>query len=102
MDAGFRVHPGAAPTDEAYAGVLAVMWAGKQILGDAMKIIPVPSSSLFKTLGTEAEPHDSDHIINGDGTTPYLTSLGLTGLPVNPAEGSGVNGTSCRWPTPTA
>jgi len=28
------------PTDEAYAGVLAVMWAGKQILSDSMKIFP--------------------------------------------------------------
>lgn len=85
----FEFTAGAAPTDEAYAGVLAVMWAGKQVLGDSMKIIPVPSSSLFKTLGTETQPYDSQHIIGGDGTTPYLTSLGLTGLPANPAQDSG-------------
>lgn len=80
----FEFTPDVAPTDEAYAGVLAVMWAGRQILGTSMPILPVPSSSLFKTLGG----YNADHIINGDGTTPYLASLGLTGLPVNPAPGS--------------
>ena len=77
-------------TDKVYAGVLAVMWAGKQLLGNSMKIYPVPSSSLFKTLGSATlGAYVSDHIIHGDGTTPYLASLGLTGLPVNPATGSG-------------
>ena len=76
-------------TDGAYAGVLAVMWAGRQLLGDAVKIYPVPASSLFKTLGSATMgAYDSGHIINGDGTTAYLASLGLTGLPVNPAAGS--------------
>lgn len=85
----FEFTPGKAPTDDVYAGVLAVMWAGRQVLGDSMKILPVPSSSLFKTLGSETDgAYNSDHIIHGDGTTPYLTSLGLTGLPSNPAEGS--------------
>ena len=85
----FEFAPGLTPTDGAYAGVLAVMWAGKQILGDAVKIYPVPSSSLFKTLGSATMgAYDSGHIINGDGTTAYLASLGLTGLPVNPAAGS--------------
>ncbi|MDQ1250068.1 MAG: hypothetical protein QG597_4446 [Actinomycetota bacterium] len=86
----FEFAPGHTSTDGAYAGVLAVMWAGKQILGDSMKILPVPSSSLFKTLGSPTEgAYNSDHIINGDGATPYLASLGLTGLPTNPAAGTG-------------
>jgi len=86
----FEFAPNRTSTDGAYAGVLAVMWAGKQILGDAMKIYPVPSSSLFKTLGSETQgAYDSSHLVNGDGTTPYLTSLGLTDLPENPAAGSG-------------
>lgn len=81
----FEFNPGATSADGAYAGVLAVMWAGKQILGESMQILPVPSSSIFKTLGS----YSAAHIISGDGTTPYLTSLGLTGLPPNPAAGSG-------------
>lgn len=86
----FEFTPGRAPTDEAYAGVLAVMWAGKQILGDSMMILPVPSSSLFKTLGSvTGGAYNAETIIRGDGTTPYLTSLGLTGLPANPAPDSG-------------
>ena len=50
----------------------------------------MPSSSLFKTLGSATDgPYDADHIINGDGTTPYPASLGLTTLPTtNPAAGS--------------
>ncbi len=85
----FEFTRNATPTDEAYAGVLAVMWAGKQILGDSMKIFPVPSSSLFKTLGSAAQgAYNSSHIIDGDGTTPYLASLGLIDLPTNPAPDS--------------
>jgi hypothetical protein len=85
----FEFAPDKAPTDEAYAGVLAVMWAGRQILGDSMKIYPVPSSSLFKTLGSDTQgAYNSDHLIHGDGDTPYLASLGLVGLPTNPAPGS--------------
>lgn len=86
----FEFTPGKTSTDGAYAGVLAVMWAGKQILGDAVKIYPVPASSIFKTLGSDTQgAYNSAHIISGDGTTPYLTSLGLTGLPVNPSTDSG-------------
>ncbi len=85
----FEFAPGNAPTDEVYAGVLAVMWAGKQILGDSMKIYPVPASSIFKTLGSDTMgAYNSGNIISGDGTTPYLTSLGLMNLPTtNPAPG---------------
>ena len=77
----FEFDPGNAPTDEVYAGVLAVMWAGRQVLGDAFPIYPVPSSSLFQTLdgGTQGA-YSSDHIIKGTGSTPYLASLGLTGF----------------------
>lgn len=86
----FEFSPGHTSTDGAYAGVLAVMWAGKQILGDSMKILPVPSSSIFKTLGSPTEgAYSAAHIVNGDGVTPYLASLGLVGLPPNPNAGSG-------------
>lgn len=87
----FEFNPGHTPTDGAYAGVLAVLWAGRQILGDSVKILPVPSSSLFKTLGSATDgAYNSAHIVNGDGTSPYLASLGLTTLPTtNPAAGSG-------------
>ena len=86
----FEFTPGATSTDGAYAGVLAVLWAGKQILGDAVKILPVPSSSLFKTLGSDTQgAYNASHIISGDGTTPYLASLGLVDLPENPAADSG-------------
>ena len=89
----FEFLPGNAPTDEVYAGVLAVMWAGRQVLGDTFPIYPVPSSSLFKTLGdnTPAQQglYSSDHIIKGTGSTPYLASLGLKALPTVPAPPSG-------------
>lgn len=87
----FEFNPGHTSTDGAYAGVLAVLWAGNQILGDSMQVLPVPSSSLFKTLGSATDgAYNSDHIINGDATSPYLASLGLKTLPTtNPAAGSG-------------
>ena len=89
----FEFLPGNAPTDEVYAGVLAVMWAGRQVLGDAFPIYPVPSSSLFKTLGDDTGAqqglYSSDHIIKGTGSTPYLASLGLKALPTVPAPPSG-------------
>ena len=89
----FEFLPGNAPTDEVYAGVLAVMWAGRQVLGDAFPIYPVPSSSLFKTLGDDTPAqqglYSSDHIIKGTGSTPYLASLGLKALPTDPAPPSG-------------
>jgi hypothetical protein len=89
----FEFLPGNAPTDEVYAGVLAVMWAGRQVLGDAFPIYPVPSSSLFKTLGDDTPAqqglYSSDHIIHGAGSTPYLASLGLKALPTVTAPPSG-------------
>jgi len=75
-----------ATTDELYAGVTAVLWAGRQLLGTNVKIIPVPASFLFKTLGG----YNSSNVVHGDGTTPYLASLGLSALPTtNPQAGSG-------------
>jgi|GEM_PF-2081369 len=86
----FEFDPGNAPTDEVYAGVLAVMWAGRQVLGDAFPIYPVPSSSLFQTLGDGTQgAYNSEHIIHGNGATPYLASLGLRALPTDPAPPSG-------------
>lgn len=73
-------------TDELYAGVTAVLWAGRQLLGADFKIIPVPASYLFKTLGG----YNSSNIVNGVGSTPYLASLGLSAPPKsNPQAGSG-------------
>jgi hypothetical protein len=73
-------------TDELYAGVTAVLWAGRQLLGTDFKIIPVPASYLFKTLGG----YNSSNIVNGVGSTPYLASLGLSAPPNNnPQAGSG-------------
>lgn len=86
----FEFTPGKTSTDEAYAAVLAVMWAGRQVLGPTFPIYPVPSSSLVKTLGSDTQgAYNSDHIIHGDGSTPYLASLGLSGLPANTNAGSG-------------
>ena len=72
--------------DELYAGVTAVLWAGRQLLGTDFKIIPVPASYLFKTLGG----YNSGNIVNGVGSTPYLASLGLSAPPTtNPQADSG-------------
>ena len=79
-----------ATTDELYAGVTAVLWAGRQLLGTNVKIIPVPASYLFKTLAKTPGGYSSSHIIHGDGTTPYLASLGLSAPPTtNPQADSG-------------
>lgn len=86
----FEFTPGKAPTDEVYAGVTAVLWAGRQLLGQQMKILPVMASSLFKTLGDTIQgPYSSVDIAKGKGATPYLASLGLTLLPVNPSATDG-------------
>ena len=72
-------------TDELYAGVTAVLWAGRQLLGTDFKIIPVPASYLFKTLGG----YNSSNIVNGVGSTRYLASLGLSAPQgTNPQAGS--------------
>ncbi|NCX97490.1 MAG: hypothetical protein EBX35_02620 [Planctomycetia bacterium] len=87
----FEFTPGIVPTTDVYAGVTAVLWAGRTYLGDAFKIMPVPSSSLFKTLGDTADGkglYVADEIVNGTANTPYLASLGLEGLPENPQAGS--------------
>ena len=88
----FEFTPGVVTTTDVYAGVTAVLWAGRTYLGDSFKIMPVPSSSLFKTLGDITSNgkggYVAEEIINGTATTPYLASLGLEGLPENPQHGS--------------
>lgn len=88
----FEFTPGVVPTTDVYAGVTAVLWAGRTYLGDSFKIMPVPSSSLFKTLGditgNGKGDYVADEIINGTANAPYLDSLGLVGLPENPQSGS--------------
>ncbi|NBW88079.1 MAG: hypothetical protein EBR23_14935, partial [Planctomycetia bacterium] len=87
----FEFTPGVVSTTDVYAGVTAVLWAGRTYLGDTFKIMPVPSSSLFKTLGDTAQGkglYVADEIINGTASTPYLASLGLEGLPENPQSGT--------------
>ena len=84
----FEFGPGHAPTAEVYAGITAMLWAGREVLSqvapgaETMKIIPVVSSSIFKTLGHPTGGYYNSHtILQGDGTTPYLASLGLLPLP---------------------
>ena len=84
----FEFGPGHAPTAEVYAGITAVLWAGRQVLNEVslgttpMLIIPVVSSSIFKTLGHPTEGYyNSQTILKGAGDTPYLASLGLDPLP---------------------
>ncbi len=69
--------------NEVYAGVTAVLWAGRQLLGKDFLIAPVPASSLFKNLGE----FNTKQILRGQGKTPYLAALGLKGLPRNNPEG---------------
>jgi hypothetical protein len=61
---------------EVYAGVTAVLWAGRQALGDSVKIIPVPASSLFKGLN-----YDSAAMLS------LISSLGLQAPPGHPDGG---------------
>ncbi len=84
----FEFGPGHAPTAEVYAGITAVLWAGRQVLNEVssgatpMQIIPVVSSSIFKTLGHPTEGYyNSQTILEGTSDTPYLASLGLDPLP---------------------
>ena len=85
----FEFQPGVAATNDVYAGVTAVLWAGRQVLShdlpsgqSPMKIVPVPSSSLFKTLGDPTHGYlDTQLILKGGSGTPYLAALGLEPLP---------------------
>jgi hypothetical protein len=85
----FEFAPGGAVTNEVYAGITAVLWAGRQLLTEslpsgqpAMKVVPVPSSSIFKTLGDATQGYlDTAAILQGSGGIPYLASLGLAPLP---------------------
>lgn len=72
--------------DEVYAGVIATLWAGKQILGDDVSIVPVPSSSLFKNLGNP----DIGSILASDG---LLAALRLENLPLTNTQ----SGSDGQW-----
>ena len=95
----FEFGPGHAPTNEVYAGITAVLWAGRQVLDEVptsaatMKIVPVVSSSIFKTLGHPTGGYyNSQTILKGTGDTPYLASLGLCPLPqTNTSKPSAAN-----------
>ena len=69
--------------NEVYAGITAVLWAGRQLLGKDFLIIPVPASSLFKNLGE----FNTKKILRGRGEKPYLAALQLKALPRNNPEG---------------
>jgi len=81
----FEFAPGNLNQDEVnqvYAGVITMLWAGRQILGNKAKIIPVPSSSLFKNLGDPAIAS----LLESSG---LLGALELQNLPLtNPQKGS--------------
>jgi hypothetical protein len=60
--------------DEA-AAYLALMWAGRVVLGNSMKIIPVPASGIQKRTATD---WDLPSVLRGvPGTDNYLSALGL-------------------------
>ena len=82
----FEFAPGGLSQEEVnqvYAGVIAVLWAGRQVLGDAGRIIPVPSSSLFKNLGN---PDIATLLSSG-----LLAPLQLSNLPLTNTQ-KGANG----------
>ncbi|EAQ68034.1 hemolysin-type calcium-binding repeat family protein [Synechococcus sp. RS9909] len=83
----FEFAPGGLSQEEVnqvYAGVIAVLWAGRQVLGDAARIIPVPSSSLFKNLSNP----DIATLLSSSG---LLAPLQLSNLPLTNTQ-KGANG----------
>ena len=78
----FEFTPNKAKTNDVYAGITALLWAGKTLLGDQASIIPVPASSIFKNLGNP----DLDKIFK---KSQYLKALNLRNLrKLNPEKGS--------------
>ena len=78
----FEFNPGKATTNDVYAGITALLWAGRTLLGDQASIIPVPASSIFKNLG---DP-DLDEIFKESN---YLKALDLKNLEkTNPEKAS--------------
>jgi len=74
----FEYNPYASDVSAAqvYAGVTAVLWACRQVLGENVKIIPVPSSSLFKGLN-----------YNSAAMLSLISSLNLQVPPGRPSGG---------------
>ena len=78
----FEFTPNKAKTNDVYAGITALLWAGKTLLGDKASIIPVPASSIFKNLGNP----DLDKIFK---KSHYLKALELKNLRrINPEKAS--------------
>ena len=76
----FEFTPNKAKPNDVYAGITALLWAGRTLLGDQASIIPVPASSIFKNLG---DP-DLNKILN---KKHYLKALELKNLrKTNPAK----------------
>jgi hypothetical protein len=75
QDFEYNPDAGADPA-QVYAAITAVLWAGRQELGDSVKIIPVPASSLFKSLD-----YDSASMLS------LISSLGLQAPPGHPPGG---------------
>ena len=69
----FEFTPGRAETNDVYAGITALLWAGRTLLGDQASIIPVPASSIFKNLGHP----DLDEVFK---KPKYLKALDLRNL----------------------
>ena len=78
----FEFTPNKAKTNDVYAGITALLWAGRTLLGDQASIIPVPASSIFKNLGNP----DLDKIFKKSN---YLKALDLEKLrKTNPEKAS--------------
>ena len=78
----FEFTPNKAKTNDVYAGITALLWAGRTLLGDRASIIPVPASSIFKNLGNP----DLDKVFKKPN---YLKALELKNLgKTNPEQAS--------------
>lgn len=66
---------GQGSTEEIAAGILAVSWAGREILGDSMKIVPVPASAVVKGPPALGAPWNLGTVLTD--STNYLGKLQL-------------------------
>lgn len=67
--------PGQCSVEEIAAGILAVSWAGREILGDSMKIVPVPASAVVKGPPALGAPWNLGTVLTD--STNYLGKLQL-------------------------